>query len=143
MLRIRQYQVPTHVIRGLTELSDIATIIWPLPTYPRPNPTGPRIATVEIRINNIVTSSDAITEVFAHEIGHTFGLGDCNRCGLHSSVMEALDPSDVNGLIGLPGPTGNDIHFIVQVTGGHDPTLGGEYTCCGWRRDVNGLCSPA
>ena len=27
-----------------------------------------------------VTDCTALTETIAHEIGHTFGLGDCNNC---------------------------------------------------------------
>ena len=115
---------PTKTIRGQTDLSDAATINYNFGTTP-PIPM-PRIVTVGMKINPIVTSNDAISEVFAHEIGHTFALNDCNTCGLNSTVMESNDsvPSP-NTLIGLPGPTNNDVHYIVQLTGG-------EYTCPGW-----------
>ena len=45
------------------------------------------LETITIEINSSITSAAAITEVGAHEIGHTFGLADCNGCALYSTVM--------------------------------------------------------
>jgi hypothetical protein len=40
-------------------------------------------------INPKITDCTAITETVAHEIGHTFGLGECSQCtGPQQSVME-------------------------------------------------------
>jgi len=60
----------------------------------------------------VVTADPAITEVVAHEFGHTFGLNDCDYpgCPIYSSVMEALVPqSDPNSTVGASGPTTCDI----------------------------------
>jgi len=77
-----------------------------------------RLNTVSITINSSVTATAAITEVVAHEFGHTFGLLDCNYpgCPTGSSVMEAGAPtSSINGLIGQPGPTTCDIAAVLLV----------------------------
>lgn len=85
-----------------------------------PNATfnGGRLAGVNITINSAVTDTAAITEVVAHEFGHTFGLVDCNypSCPTGSSVMEAGAPTNsINGLIGQPGPTSCDINAVGSV----------------------------
>lgn len=41
-------------------------------------------------INPGVTSCEALTETMAHEIGHTFGLGECQACAAESSVMTGV-----------------------------------------------------
>jgi hypothetical protein len=38
-------------------------------------------------INPGVTNCTALTQTMAHEIGHTFGLDECNGCGHGTSVM--------------------------------------------------------
>jgi hypothetical protein len=77
-----------------------------------------RISSVNITINSVVTDAIAITEVVAHEFGHTLGLADCNYAGCpkFSSVMEAGAPvTSVNSLIGQPGPTSCDIIAVTLV----------------------------
>jgi hypothetical protein len=117
---------PNVITRGQTDFSN-ATF------------SAGRLATVTVRINTLVTNPAAITEVFAHEIGHTFALDDCLRCGVGSSVMESGDAAPtVNDLIGQPGPTPCDIDALLSVAtdyhcsppagGGTptDPCLGGS-----------------
>ncbi len=58
-----------------------------------------RLKTAPMQINNSITSTSAMTEVIAHEFGHTMGLADCNYpvCSPGSSVMESGASIDVNG----------------------------------------------
>lgn len=48
------------------------------------------------RLNEGVTDPTAMTQVMAHEIGHTFGLADCPSCAAGTSVMTLYNPA--NGL---------------------------------------------
>ncbi len=71
-----------------------------------------------ITINSQITATSAITEVVAHELGHTFGLTDCNypSCPTNSSVMESSAPAtSINTLVGQPGPTSCDITAVLSV----------------------------
>lgn len=90
----------TCYTRGITDLPD-ATI------------TNGRISSVNVTVNSAVTNTSAITEVVAHEFGHTFGLADCSGCSTGSSVMvigsSAAPATSINSLIGQPGPTSCDI----------------------------------
>jgi hypothetical protein len=95
----------TCYTRGITDL-------------PHAGITNGRLSTVNMTINSAVTDAAAITEVVAHEFGHTFALYDCNYpgCPTGSSVMEAGAPtSSINGLIGQPGPTACDITAVLSV----------------------------
>ena len=47
---------------------------------------GFRIA-AQTTIDSRVTNNTALTQVMAHEIGHTFGLDDCTSCSAGTSVM--------------------------------------------------------
>lgn len=40
-----------------------------------------------VNIDPRVTNTTALTQVMAHEIGHTFGLADCTACAAGTSVM--------------------------------------------------------
>ena len=85
--------------------------------------TSGRLSSATMQINNTITSIAAMTEVVAHEIGHTMGLADCNypRCSPGSSVMETGAQKDVNGnpvtgvnsVVGQPGPTTCDIAAVL------------------------------
>ncbi len=75
-----------------------------------------RLSSVPITINSSMTVTAAITEVVAHELGHTFGLADCNYpgCPTGSSVMEAGAPTtSINGIVGQPGPTPCDMVTVM------------------------------
>lgn len=95
----------TCYTRGLTDL--------PNATF-----TSGRLQSVNITINSQMQDASAITEVVAHEFGHTFGLYDCNYpgCPTGSSVMEAGAPTtSINGIIGQPGPTPCDMSAVGSV----------------------------
>lgn len=78
-----------------------------------------RISEATTTINSLVTVSATITEVVAHEFGHTFGLDDCppTVCPVSSpSVMEnGVQVSSVNVSIGQPGPTPCDITVVLST----------------------------
>ena len=77
-----------------------------------------RLQSVRITINSAMTNTAAITEVVAHEFGHTLGLLDCNYpgCPTGSSVMEAgAATTSINGIVGQPGPTPCDIAAVLLV----------------------------
>lgn len=96
---------PNCITRGTTHLEN-ATI------------SGGRIFSVQMTINSMVTDSAAITEVIAHEFGHTFGLADCDfpSCPVGSSVMEAGAPvSSANSLVCAPGPISCDIAVVLSI----------------------------
>jgi hypothetical protein len=72
-------------------------------------------------INPKITDCTALTQTTAHEIGHTFGLGECTKCTApQQSVMIGLPcgqrdlagnciaPDYNNTTYGLPGPTSCD-----------------------------------
>ena len=90
------------VQRGVTHLESATFILG-------------RLVEVKIEINNQMTVNSAIAEVVAHELGHTQGLADCDRCGLHSTVMESGDHAGINDSIGLITPTICDITLVESV----------------------------
>lgn len=93
-------------------------------------PNG-RLLSVEIHIIQGMTYSKTLLNAFAHELGHTFGLNDCEKCG-PITVMDT-DEKAPNGhgwdyvgknfTEGLPGPTSCDLAVISS----HLP----DYTSCG------------
>jgi hypothetical protein len=86
-----------------------------------------RLWEVNIDLNINMTADDAITEVLAHEIGHTEALGHCDGCAAHSSVMTSALPAGINGTIGLPGPTLCDVAKVVTIVTDYACALPG---CC-------------
>ena len=83
-----------------------------------------RTTAVNIYINSQVNAPAAVTEVVAHEFGHSLGLGDCfiNNCPFGSSVMLSManntnhvTVSSVNSIIGQPGPTTCDLNVLGSV----------------------------
>jgi len=85
-----------------------------------------RLETATMQINNAISSTAAMTEVIAHEFGHTMGLLDCNypACAPGSSVMESGAAIDVNGnpvtglnsVVGQPGPTNCDFSAVIEAS---------------------------
>lgn len=75
-----------------------------------------RLWHVDMDLNSLMTDPDAITEVLAHELGHTMTLGHCNGCALASSVMvDNVSIPTIDSLIGLPGPNDCDISSVIMV----------------------------
>lgn len=85
--------------------------------YRRPSPDGtysagsfgtyfmPNIGLVrgEMTIHPDVTDPMAAAQTFAHELGHPFGLNDCETCPAGSSVMRVGDP--MNATTGRLAPS--------------------------------------
>lgn len=61
-----------------------------------------------MEINPGVTDPTAFNHVLSHEIGHTFGLGDCEGCPAGSSAMTLPQTPDLNAAGGHDGPTNCD-----------------------------------
>ncbi len=58
-----------------------------------------------IDINPGVTDPTAFNHVISHEIGHTFGLDDCDGCAAGSSAMTLPQSASLNAAGGHDGPT--------------------------------------
>ncbi len=72
----------------------------------------------DIIIDSSVTATDSITGFLAHEIGETFGLGDCSNCPSGSTIM--APPTCVQE------PCSD---FNNRVMGSERPGLQGPRTC--------------
>ena len=102
----------TAIARGCTDLNH------------RSSDLNGRTVAVNIFINSQVIATAAVTEVIAHEFGHTLGLGDCGfpGCPFGSSVMLSMAGNttgttvpSVNSTIGQPGPTPCDLTVVGSV----------------------------
>ncbi len=70
-------------------------------------------------IDERVTNPLAILQVAVHEIGHTFGLAECDECGYGSSVMtrsSGVDYNDTTSGAGWPSECDN---AAVRENGGY------------------------
>jgi hypothetical protein len=67
------YQTPIDP-NGNTEPST------PAGTQPTPNSSGTGLQNARTDINPNITDCTQVTQVTAHEIGHTMGLGECTQC---------------------------------------------------------------
>jgi hypothetical protein len=107
--------------------------------------SGGRLSLVSVEINSSITVASAITEVVAHEIGHTFALADCNypTCSVNSSVMESGAPAtSINSLVGTPGPTGCDLSSVLGVAPDYKCPLPNPCYPCQPGRTGGCICSP-
>lgn len=93
---------------------------------------------VTIRTSPGITNCQALTLAASHEIGHTFGLGECaSTCHTPKTAMSSYDPT--NGFndtsVGSAGPTPCDDYAVREVY--YAPTLPGgggggpDPDCCG------------
>lgn len=74
-------------------------------------------------IDPAVTNLTALTQATSHEIGHTFGLGDCTTCPAGTSAMTlATGPNDTTS--GRSGPSTCDGR-VARQTGGYGTIAGG------------------
>ena len=76
---------------------------------------GTNMVAQEIWINTQTTDPCATAQTAAHEVGHGFGLGECNNCGAGSSVM-VEGTEGYNSTNGTYGPTTCD-NNVVQAVG--------------------------
>lgn len=76
-----------------------------------PSTIGNHTTSAVTVIDSTISNLDVITGIMDHEIGHTFGLGDCYSCSPGSSMMAPPTCSPCNGNLnnlvfpGLNGPT--------------------------------------
>jgi hypothetical protein len=84
----------------------------------------------------------ALTEMMAHEIGHTFGLADCDGCTAGSSVMTNADGMD-DTTSGLTGPSPCDAAAATAAGNYNNGTGGGGFIDCpdGFRPNQDGGCN--
>jgi hypothetical protein len=69
-----------------------------------------------VDINPLVTDPVALTQAMAHEIGHTFGLNDCNNCAPGTSIMTLFPPGQYNNTTyGRVGPSSCDASAISDI----------------------------
>jgi hypothetical protein len=89
-----------------------------------------RLLGLDIQIIQGMKYGPTLTNTLAHELGHTFGLNDCSKCG--PTVMDTNETAPnghgwdyvaKNFTEGLPGPTTCDL----QVVDAHLP----DYASCG------------
>jgi len=73
-----------------------------------------------IDINPGVTDPTAFIHVVSHEVGHTFGLGECPTCSAGSSAMTLPQTTNLNEAGGHDGPTTCDSNKAKEV--GQYPT---------------------
>ena len=88
----------------------------------------------------------ALTEMMAHEIGHTFGLDDCDGCTAGSSAMnQAVEGMD-DTTSGRTGPSPCD-QAAATAAGNYNNNTGGGggFIDCpdGFRPNVDGGCNPS
>lgn len=77
--------------------------------------TGHRIS-ASTDVDPLVTDPTAMTQVMAHEIGHTFGLADCTTCAAGSSVMTLPPLGDYNNTTaGRTAPSPCDVQTANQA----------------------------
>jgi len=71
---------------------------------------GKRTGLVSARcvVDSRVTDPIAIANAMAHEIGHTFGLGECDECSAGSSVMTRFNGNYNDTTSGRNGPSNCD-----------------------------------
>jgi hypothetical protein len=73
-----------------------------------------------MEINPGVTDPAAFIHVASHEIGHTFGLGDCGTCPAGSSAMTLPQSLNLNAAGGHDGPTNCDSNKVA-TNGNYTP----------------------
>jgi hypothetical protein len=110
-----------------------------------------------MQINNTMTSTAAMTEVIAHEFGHTMGLLDCNypACAPGSSLMEENASIDVNGnpvtgvnsVVAQPGPTICDFAAVISAAPDYvcpppPPPAPSDPPCPPTDGEIQPVCSP-
>lgn len=91
-----------------------------------------------------ITNCTALTQVMAHEIGHTFALGECNNCThVKTSVMVPANcatfdasgnctaPAYNDTLYGRPDPTSCDNTTVRQAAQYNPSSFNYNFTCNG------------
>jgi hypothetical protein len=156
-----------HVQDGTPINTTGQTNVWQVTQQPSPDPaTGyPRVAGTGGQTNGTnrvnattnvdpnVTDCTALTQTTAHEIGHTFGLGECTSCnGPQQSVMigvpcaqrdtagKCVVPVWNDTTFGLPGPTTPCDNNTVNTVYNPPPPPPPPPPTCGYCPNPNPAC---
>lgn len=103
-----------------------------------------------IEINSGLTNPDAVEYWSDHEEGHTFFLGDCDDCGLTTTIMDSGE-LPFNDAGPITGPTADDINSAGTYDdfgAGNAPPSGGgggglPRCPAGYRPTQDGGCNPS
>jgi hypothetical protein len=66
-----------------------------------------------IHIDPVLMDRETLSNVIAHELGHSFGLLDCYNCAEGSTVMNNLKGMNIGN--GMTGPTDCDVAAVKKV----------------------------
>jgi hypothetical protein len=66
-----------------------------------------------IHIDPVLMDRETLSNVIAHELGHSFGLLDCYNCAEGSTVMSDLKGMNIGN--GMTGPTDCDVAAVKKV----------------------------
>ena len=106
--------------------------------------SGNRTTKAATDIDPMYTNMTAMTQTMAHEIGHTFGLGECLSCPTGTTVMQgANDLNDTTSGCVSPSSCDNDAVAIGGYISGDPCSLQNRENCSiyggRWDRD-NCIC---
>lgn len=86
--------------------------------------SGEQLRWAIVRVDPRVTDREQLRSVFAHELAHTLGLGDCLGCARGTTIMAAY--GGLNKGNGLALPSGCDVGAVLGQYAAAAPRAGGR-----------------